>query len=233
MPHRAHPLGVVTETSWAPSRQASCEFVCLEGWQPPVDTVQSHHSVEVDDSSPLELGHPAERQHQHLGRFGLADPEYRRQVPVGVDHRPPPQLGRGGVVHDGADVVVALRAQRGAENLVIQHDADDHTASGGHEHNGPARRRDDRHHSNAAVWTAPKPGAVRVRKIGGSLGHRLRNALAALEAGPDQVPGVSSIDGGTGRTAHRAPGAAGLEDDTVGERALEKTLRRSPEPETE
>ena len=50
-----------------------------------------------------------------------------------------------------------------------------------------------------------------------SLGNGCRNALAALEAGPDQMAGISSIDVGTGGAAHRAPGATGLEDDTIGQ----------------
>ena len=69
----------------------------------------------------------------------------------------------------------------------------------------------------AGVWTAPSWSRER-DEDGRSLGHRIWNALPTLEAGLDQVPGVSSIDGGTGRTADRAPSAAGLENDTVGER---------------
>ena len=51
----------------------------------------------------------------------------------------------------------------------------------------------------------------------GSFGHRLIYALAADQPGPDQMPGVPSIDGGTRRAAGLTSGSTGLEKHAVGE----------------
>src|SRR4029453_16710056 len=42
-------------------------------------------------------------------------------------------------------------------------------------------------------------------------GHRLGDALAAFEAGGEELVGVGPVGGGTGRTAGLPAGAAGLE----------------------
>ena len=51
----------------------------------------------------------------------------------------------------------------------------------------------------------------------GSFGHRLIYPLAADQPGPDQMPGVPSVDGGTRRAAGLTSGSTGLEKHAVGE----------------
>ena len=75
-----------------------------------------------------------------------------------------------------------------------------------------------RGHGRGAVWTAPKLGAVRVKKTAGCRAIASSDALAALKSGPDEVAGISPVHRCARGAADFGAGAARLEDDAVGER---------------
>jgi hypothetical protein len=60
----------------------------------------------------------------------------------------------------------------------------------------------------------------------GPLGHRPVDALAADQPGPDEVAGITPVDGGAGRAPALPPGPARLEEHAVGE----TTGRKHPYP---
>jgi hypothetical protein len=142
-------------------------------------------------------------------------------MPVSVDHRPSPKLRRGGVVHDGAHVVVTLCAERSAEYVVLRTVPASTVRREAMSATNPSR-------SGVADTTGTsrvdgtETGSGQREEDSRSLGHDFWNALATLEAGLDQMAGIASIDVGARGTAHRAPGTTGLEHDAIGERCAGK-----------
>ena len=86
-----------------------------------------------------------------------------------------------GVPQDGARVVVGGRVERGAE-------PGRPCGVAGAAAAGPACRLVGR------LWTGPKEGAVRVAKTRGWVADGVGDALAAGEAGADEVVGVGGVD---------------------------------------
>ena len=149
-----------------------------------------------------------------------------------VDHRATPQLGRAGVVQHGAGVVVALGAQRRADELVACDRCRCVQMPGRPWRQRRRAARDGTNPAARTVCTAPKLGAVRVRKTAGCSATATGNALSTLESRAHQMTSVAPVDRGTGGTAHLARRAAGLEKDAVGQtRRSSKLMRRSPAAE--
>jgi hypothetical protein len=160
--------------------------------------------VEVHDTTALEFGHPARGEAQDVGGICLTATEHRCQSALDVDGGAPPQLGRGGVLQDGADVVVTVGAQRraehpvGAEVTVIAGEPPSVRASGGGVRARLARR------AGPGAMDGPESRCGQVQEDGGVCGDRLVDALAAFEAGPDEVAGIPSVYRGAGGTLELA-----------------------------
>jgi hypothetical protein len=172
--------------------------------------------MEMDESASLELSDPARSQPHGPGGLGLGAAQYARQAALDVDRGSPPQLGLAGVLHDAAGVVVAVGAKGTAHNLVVEPVRDIAQKS--------VAMRASRRGTWVRVAGCVIPGAVDDSKPRRRQGEEhsgmgadpLVHALAALEAGPDEVAGIPAIDGGTSRAPELAARAARLEDDTIG-----------------
>ncbi len=173
--------------------------------------------MEVDHTSPLELGHPAEGEPDQLPGLGLRVPENGCQVPKQIDRGPAPQLGCTGIVEDSADVVVTLGTQWRTDELtcfVMVEEA----------------------RPKPSVRTAGicRPGMARSARFDGMDGteawggqghedcwvlrHLLAHAPAAHEARLHEVASVASVDRCTGRAPCLPATPAGLEGHAVGQR---------------
>jgi hypothetical protein len=170
--------------------------------------------MEVDGAAALELGHLRVAHADKTAQLGLLEADQAAQGTLQGDGGPSPQLRgqgvpqhlRAGVVAGGAErlaqpriiLVVAVPAaipltMRTASTLAVrvtgQHEAtlglagvDAAEAGGGEGHEQP--------------------------RMGG---HRLRDALAALEASGEQLVGIGPVGGRTGRAPGLPPGAARLQ----------------------
>jgi hypothetical protein len=196
-------------------QRCSGQLLDAEGRHRPVDAVGSDHGVEVDDATPLVLGHPAERKlHERLG-LGLSPPERAGEVTHEIDGGAAPELRRACVVKDGAFVVVAVDAKGCAQHVVVVGMV------------AKARQR-------LAVLAAGGGGGGATRSTclggvdksetrssqrqqdGGARSDGLVNALAADESGSYEVSSVTSVDGGARRASSLATCAACLEEHAVG-----------------
>ena len=190
-----------------------------DGWGGALGPVRPYDGVEVDDAPTLELRHPTEGETHAPGRHGLADPERTSQLAGEIDRRATPQLGRTGIVQNGAGVVVAIRAQRRADHLF-------------------ARPMPLRAHIGAIVdATTPSPPAVTIpsgpdgvhgaepgggqgKEDGRISGNRFGDALSTLEARPHQMASIAPVDLGAGRAAHLAREPQALRKTPSGNEAL-------------
>ena len=180
--------------------------------------VQADDGVEVDRAAPLELGH-----------LGVGDPDQPPQLPLleadqpaegtlDGDGGPPPQLGRERVPQHLRLGVVAGRAERLAQPRVVLVVAvpaaipDAVRAAGtlpvgvAGQHQPPLRLAGV---DPAEAGSGEGHEQPRMRR------HRLGDALAALEAGGQELVGIGPVGGRTRRAAGLPAGAARLEQHPI------------------
>ncbi len=171
----------------------------------------------MDQAAGLVFGDAGEGEPDHAGE--LADGQAREpgELALDGDRGPPPELADRGVPQDGARVVETVRAQRLAEQRVV----------------GPVPVPTS---EADAVRAVSPPGCAGLRLAGGFAsrvdgaerrrGQRheqprvpvdgVRDALAAAEAGGDQMPAVDPVDLGAGPADGGPPAPAGLQQHLVG-----------------
>ena len=155
-----------------------------------------------------------------LGGEGLASkPGVAGQSPAEGDREPAPQFGGAGVEQNRAGVVVAVRAQRLAEPVVISGmllaagQADAVRA-------GPTSSARSASQHPAVFLAACVDQAERRRGEGDEHARVVRDgggdALAAGKPGADELVGVGAVDLGAGRAAGGPAGLAGDRQDAAG-----------------
>ena len=175
--------------------------------------------MEVDNAAPLIFGHLGVGDLDLRGESLASEPGVAGESPAEGDCEPAPQFGGAGVEQDGAGVVVAVRAQRPAEPVVISGmllaagQADAVRASLAL----PAGTAGQ----NPAVFLAA--GVDRAERRRGERDKDARvvgdgggDALAPGEPGADELVGVGAVDLGAGRAAGGAAGLAGDGQDAAG-----------------
>ena len=173
--------------------------------------VQADDGVEVDDAAGLVFGHLDEPDADQGDRAFWVMPRQAGQVAGQVGDEPAPQVARVGVEQHGGGVVVAVAAHRLAEPgvvLDVAGRAGDVAAVRAAPGVGVAAGAAGQH--GLAAHPAGVDRAERRRGEGGEharvRGDRLGDALAAGQAGADELPGVALVD----RRAGRADGLAAV-----------------------
>jgi hypothetical protein len=157
----------------------------------------------MDDAPTLELRHPTEGETNAPGCQGLADPERRSQLAGEIDRGATPQLGRAGIVQHGAGVVVAIRAEWRADDLVARPMPS--PADGGVIVDATTP-------PPPTVTIPSGPDGVHGTKAGCGQGekdcrisgNRFGDAFSTLKTRPHQMASIAPVDLGAGRTAHLA-----------------------------
>ena len=175
--------------------------------------------MEVDDATPLVFGDLGVGDPDLRGEGLAGEPGLAGQGPAQGDGEPAPQLGRAGVEQDRAGVVVAVRAQRLAEPVVVS---------------GVLLAAGQADAVRAGLvfpaWSAGQHPAVflaagvdRAERRRGEgdedarvVGDGGGDALAAGQPGADELVGVGAVDLGAGRAAGGAAGLAGDRQDAAG-----------------
>nr|WP_246090102.1 hypothetical protein [Nonomuraea deserti] len=175
--------------------------------------------MEVDDAAPLVLGDLGEGDRRLPAQRLDRQPVEPRETTAQRQREAPPQLGADGVEQHRALVVVAVRAQRLAEPLIVG------AVPVGAGHDPPVRADLGVAASVAGQYLAvPLPPRVDRSKRRRGKSHeqawvsadRFRHALAADQPGPDELVRVGSVDLGAGRAAGDPPGFARHAKDAVG-----------------
>ena len=178
--------------------------------------VEAEDGVVVHDAAPLVLGDLAER---HPGGRRPSGP-MPGDGPVEGDGRAPPQLPRPGVPDGVRVVVVAVRAQRLTEPGVVSacwrpQDSSRPCGQTGRRRSGRQARTLPDAASTSRECTGPKRRGGQGGEDGRVAGDTIRDALAAAEAGEDQLVGVGPVGLGAGRADGGPAVAAGLVDHAV------------------
>jgi hypothetical protein len=162
--------------------------------------VKPGHRVVVNDAAVLVFGDLDEPNPDLAAQLPLGDPGQAGELAGQVDDEPAPQFGGERIEQDVPGVVVAIRAYRGAQPRVVLAVV----AGAG---------------QVAAVWAAPlvgvaagparqatataagadgvhraEPGCGQGGEDARMRGDRFRDALAAGQPGPDDLPGVALVD---------------------------------------
>ena len=185
----------------------------------PGGAVEPDDGVEVDDAAALVFGDLGVGDPDLRGEGLAGEPGLAGQGPAQGDGEAAPQFGGAGVEQDRAGVVVAVRAQRLAEPVVVpgvllaagQADA----VRAGLVF--PARSAGQ----YPAVFLAAGVDRAERRRGEGDEDARVvgdggGDALAAGQPGADELVGVGAVDLGAGRAAGGAAGLAGDRQDAAG-----------------
>ena len=169
--------------------------------------------MEVDDAARLVLSDLDEAEADQGAQFLLGDAHHAGELAGQVGGEAAPQVPRAGVEHHGGFVVVAVRAHRAAEPgivLVVAGRAGDVAAVRADALAGVAAGTAGQH-----LAAALAAGVDRAEGRGGEGGEHARvlsdrfgDALAAGQAGADELAGVALVDGRAGRAGRLAAVAA-------------------------
>jgi hypothetical protein len=174
--------------------------------------------VEVDGAPALELGHLGIGDPHQPAQLALLEADQPTQGTVDGDGGPPPQLGRQGVPEHLRLGVVAGRAERLPQAWVVGVMAMPAASPGAVRAAGTLSVRVTRQDEAALSLAGVDPAEAR----GGEgdeqprmPSYALGDALAALEPGGEELVGIGSVGGRTGRAAGLSAGAARLQQHPV------------------
>jgi hypothetical protein len=172
----------------------------------------------VDGAAALELGHLGIADADHLAQLALVQVDQAAQGTLHSDGGPPPQLRGQGIPQHLGLRVVAARAERLPQPRVVLLVPMPAAGPGAVGAAGALPMRVTGQHQPALGLAGVDPA-----EAGGGEGHEqprmlrdaVGDALAALEAGGQELVGVGPVDGRTGGAAGLAAGAARLQQHPI------------------